>query len=48
MPFWLVSIVAGNASAWGPSDETTLMNSAWASLQGLDIAIFGYSGVQPD
>ncbi len=22
------------------------MNSAWASLQGLDIAIFGYSGVQ--
>ena len=22
------------------------MNSAWASLQGLDIAIFGYGGVQ--
>jgi hypothetical protein len=22
------------------------MNSAWASVQGLDIAIFGYSGVQ--
>jgi len=46
MPFSLVSIVAGNASARGPSDGTTLMNSAWASLQGLDIAIFGDGGVQ--
>jgi hypothetical protein len=25
---------------------TTLMNSAWASLPGLDIATFGYSGMQ--
>lgn len=29
-----------------PSDGTTLMNSAWANLQGLNIAIVGCGGVQ--
>jgi hypothetical protein len=45
MPSWLVSIVAGNASAWtirwDHSDELCV-----GKLAGICIAIFGYGGMQ--